>query len=88
MKHPEDHNIIDLYIECLDLEWTLKDYLVSTPLAKDWDIFQQIRLVKAPSHLVLNTYRDGTPTAPLGNILKYVTTFIVKVIFLISNLLF
>ena len=35
------------------------------------DIFNSIRLLRAPSNLALNVARDGAPTTSLGNLLLF-----------------
>jgi len=50
------------------------------------DTFYQNRLLKAPSSLALNTSREGTSTASLGNLCQCLTTLIVKNFFFISHL--
>jgi len=45
----------------------LTDQLVPPPPAMDRDTFHQTRVLKAPSDLALDTAREGTATAPLGN---------------------
>ena len=50
------------------------------------DIFNSIRLLRAPANLTLNTSRDGAPTSPLGNLFQCFTTLIVKNIFLVPSL--
>jgi len=52
------------------------------------DLFHQPRAVRAPSNLALNTAREGTATASLGNLGQGLTTLMVKNFFLISNLNF
>ncbi|KAK4811189.1 hypothetical protein QYF61_019820 [Mycteria americana] len=47
---------------------------------------EQIRLLKAPSNLALNTSNDGASTASLGNLFQFLTTLIINNFFLMSNL--
>jgi len=50
------------------------------------DIFNYIRLLRAPSNLTLNVCRDGASTTYLGNLCQCFTTLIVKIssLYLIS----
>ena len=50
------------------------------------DIFTQIRLLRAPSNLVLNVPKDGASTTSLGNLCQGFTTLSIKHFFLISSL--
>ncbi|KAK4827897.1 hypothetical protein QYF61_022320 [Mycteria americana] len=50
------------------------------------DIFNQSRLLRAPSNLTLKVSRDGASTTSLGNLCQCFTTFIIKNFFLISSL--
>jgi len=50
------------------------------------DIFHQLRLLRAPSSLALNTAREGEATASQGNLGQCFTILMVKNFFLISNL--
>jgi len=50
------------------------------------DIFHQIRLLRAPSNLALNTAREGAATASQGKLVQCFTTLMVKNFFLTSNL--
>ncbi|KAK4826030.1 hypothetical protein QYF61_003851 [Mycteria americana] len=58
----------------------------SNPRAVSRDIFNLIRLLRAPSNLTLNVSRDGASTTSLANLLQCFTTLIVKTFFLISSL--
>jgi len=49
-------------------------------------IFNQTRLLRAPSNLVLNVSRDGASTTSLGNPFQSFTTPTVKNFFLITSL--
>jgi len=64
----------------------LQDHLVPTPPAMSRDVFDQTRLLRAPSNLGLNTARERAATASLGNLFQCFTTLMVKNFFLISNL--
>ncbi|KAK4816767.1 hypothetical protein QYF61_022765 [Mycteria americana] len=50
------------------------------------DIFNWIRLLRAPSNLTLNVSRDEVSTASLGNLFQCFTTLIIKDFSLISSL--
>ena len=50
------------------------------------DIFNQTRLLRAPSNLAWNVSRDGASTTSLGNLCQCLTTLTVKNFFLISSL--
>jgi len=50
------------------------------------DTFHQTRLLKAPSSLALNTVREKTATAALGNLCQGLTTLRVKNFFITANL--
>jgi len=50
------------------------------------DIFNYIKLLRAPSKLTLNVSRVGASTTSLGKVFQCFTTLIVKYIFLISSL--
>jgi len=52
-------------IEWFGLEGTFKGHLVQPP-AVSRDIFNWIRLLRAPSNLALNVSRDGASTTSLG----------------------
>ncbi|KAK4811312.1 LOW QUALITY PROTEIN: hypothetical protein QYF61_024448 [Mycteria americana] len=58
----------------------------SNPPAMSRDIFNYIRLLRAPSNLTLNVSRDGASTTSLGNLFQCFTTLIVTNFFLISIL--
>jgi len=64
----------------------LTDHLCSNPSATGRDPFHQPRVLQAPYNLALNTAREGTATASLGNLFQCFTTLMVKNFFLISNL--
>jgi len=49
------------------------------------DTFHQIRLLKAPSNLALNTAREGVFTVSLGNVFEGLTALTAKNFFLIPN---
>lgn len=51
-----------------------------------WDIINFIMLFRILSKLVLNISRNGTFATPLGNLLKYFTTLIMKNFFFIASL--
>jgi len=42
------------------------------------DIFNYIRLLRAPSNPILNVSRDGASTIALGNVFQCLTTLITK----------
>ena len=50
------------------------------------DTYSWVRVLSAPSSLVLSVSRDEAPTASLGNLCQCLTTLIIKYFFLISNL--
>ena len=50
------------------------------------DFFNWIRLLRAPSNLAWNVFRDGASTTSLGNLCQCFTTLSVKNFFLISSL--
>ncbi|KAK4831204.1 hypothetical protein QYF61_016041 [Mycteria americana] len=58
----------------------------TTPPAMSRDIFNYIRLLRAPSNLALNVSRDGASTTSLGNLFHCFTTPTVKNFFLLSSL--
>ncbi|KAK4826482.1 hypothetical protein QYF61_009478 [Mycteria americana] len=58
----------------------------SNPPAMTRDIFNCIRLLRAPSNLTLNVSRDGASATSLGNLSQCLTTLIVKHFFLKSSL--
>jgi len=70
--------------ECFGLERTFRGHLVQPP-AMSRDIFNQTRLLRAPSNLTLNVSRDGALTTSLGNICQGFTTLMVKNFLLISS---
>ncbi|KAK4828550.1 hypothetical protein QYF61_027519 [Mycteria americana] len=61
-------------------------YLKSHHPAMSKDIFNSIRLLRAPSNLTLNVSRDGASTTSLGNMFQCFTTLILKNVVLISSL--
>jgi len=63
----------------------LKGHPVQTP-AESRDIFNQTRLLRAPSILDLNVSWDGASPTSLGNLCQDFTTLIVKNFFFISSL--
>jgi len=67
------------------LEGTFKGHLAQPP-AVSRDIFNQIRLLRAPSNLTLNISRDGAATTSLGSPFQCFTTLTVKNFFLTSSL--
>jgi len=69
-------------IEWFELEETVKGHLAQPP-AVSRDIFNQIKLLRAPSSLTLNISRDGASTASLGSPFQCFTTLTVKNFFLI-----
>ena len=58
----------------------------SNPPAVSRDIFNQTRLLRAPSNLAFIVSRDGAATTSLGNLGQGFTTLTVKNFFLISSL--
>ncbi|KAK4830254.1 hypothetical protein QYF61_009321 [Mycteria americana] len=50
------------------------------------DIFNYIRLLRAPSNLTFNVYRDVAPTKSLDKLFQCFTTVIIKKLFLTSTL--
>jgi len=50
------------------------------------DVFNWIRVLRAPSNLALNISRDRASTTSLGNLCQCFITLIVKNFFLISSL--
>jgi len=70
----KDHIITEWF----GLEETFKDHIVPTSLAMGRDRFHWIRLLKTPSNLILNTFKDGASTASLGNLFLCLTTLTVK----------
>ncbi|KAK4814468.1 hypothetical protein QYF61_018986 [Mycteria americana] len=73
-------------IECCELEGTFTGHLVQLPCKSREDIFNKIRLLRAPSNLTLNVSRDGASTTSLGNLFQCLTTLMVKNFFLKSSL--
>lgn len=57
----------------------------NTP-ATSRDIFHQIRWLRTPSNLTVHISRDGALIIPVGNLFQFITTLIVKNLFLISSL--
>lgn len=49
-------------------------------------IFLYIRLLKAPSNLILNTSKDGASTHSLGNLFQGLNTLTINNFFLVPNL--
>jgi len=73
-------------MECFGLEGTFRGHLARPP-AVSRDIFNYIRLLRAPSNLALNfVSRDGVSATSLGNLVRCVTTLVVKNFFLIYSL--
>ena len=66
------HSCILKVIEWLGLEKTLKIIELQPPAVGRVAI-HEIRLPGAPANLVLNTSRDGAPTALLGNLFQCLT---------------
>ena len=64
-------------IEWFGLEGTLQ-IISFQPPAMGRDTFHQTRLLKAPSHLALNTAREWAATASLDNLCQCLTTVLVK----------
>ena len=66
----------------------LKTHPVPTPpaMGRDRDRLHYTRLLKTPLNLDLNSSREGSSTAPLGNLCQDLTTFIAKNFFLKSNI--
>lgn len=56
------------------------------PPAVDRNIFHEIKLLKCPSNLNLNTSSDGTSATSQGNLFHCLTTLIVNILFRIANL--
>jgi len=50
------------------------------------DLFDQLRVLRAPCSVALNSARERTATTSLGNLGQDLTTLMVKNFFLISNL--
>jgi len=50
------------------------------------DLFNQVRLLRAPSNLTLNVSMDGASATSLGSLFQCFTTLIVKDFFVVSNL--
>jgi len=71
--------------EWFGLEGTIRSSGSNSP-AKSRGIFQETRLLRAPSNLALNTAREGAATTPLGSLCQCFTTLMVKNFILISNL--
>ena len=65
-------------IERLGLGGTFRGHLAQPPAASR-DIFNQTRLLRAPSNLAWNVSRDGAPTTSLGNLHQGFITLIVKI---------
>ena len=59
---------------------------LAQPPAVSGDIFNQTRLLRAPSSLALNVSRDGASTTSLGNLSQCFTTLTVKNFSLTSSL--
>jgi len=74
-ERSEKHNIT----ECFGLEGTFRGHLAH-PLAASKDIFNQTRLLRAPSNLALNVSRDGASTTSLGSLFQCLTTLIKKLL--------
>jgi len=72
-------------IEQFGLERTFRGHLAQSP-AVSRDIFNFIRLLRAPSSLALNVSRDGALTTSLGNLCQGFTILTVKNFFFISSL--
>jgi len=49
------------------------------------DLYNKIRLLKAPSNLTLNVSRDGASVTTLANLFQCFTTIIMKKFYLLSN---
>jgi len=60
----------------------LKDHLGPTPPAMGRDTFHQVRLLRAPSNLALNTTRKGSSTTSPGYLGQGLTTLRAKNFFL------
>ena len=56
----------------------LKDHPVQTSPAMGRDTFHSTRLLKAPSTLALNTFREGAAIASVHNLFQCLTTLTVK----------
>ena len=67
------------------LEGTFRGHLVQPP-AVSRDIFNQTRLLRAPSNLTWNVSRDAASTTSLGNLCQGSATLIIKNFFLLSSL--
>ena len=67
--------------EWFGLEGTFGGHLAQLP-AMSRDVFNWVRLLRAPSNLTLNVLRDGASTTSLGNLCQCFTTCIVKNFFL------
>jgi len=72
-------------IEWFGWEGTFRGHLAQPP-AVSRDIFNQTRLLRAPSNLALNVSRDGASTTSPGNLYQRFTTLTVNNFFLISSL--
>jgi len=83
--HISERSIYHRIIEHFGVEATFKGHPVPTPPAVSRDIFNQTRLLRAPSSLTLNVSTDGTSTTSLGNLCQGFTTFSVKNFFLLSS---
>jgi len=66
------------------LEGTFQGHPVQPPCTEQ-GIFNQIRLLRAPSNLTLNVSRDGASTTSMGNPCQGLTILIVKNVFPISS---
>ena len=69
------------------LAGTFQGHLVQHPPPLHRDIFNRIRLLRAPSSLALHASRDGASTTSRGNLGQGLTTLIVKNFFLLSSLI-
>jgi len=71
--------------ECFGLGGTFRGHPAQPP-AVSRDIFNWVRLLRAPSNLAWNVSRDGASTTSLGNLGQCLTTLTAKKFFLISGL--
>jgi len=71
--------------ESFELEGSLKGHLVQLP-GNEQGHLQLHQVLRAPSSLTLSVSKGWDTTTSLGNPFQYLTTFIVKSYFLISNL--
>ena len=60
-----------IIIECFGLEGTFRGHLAQSPCSDSRDIFNYIRLLRAPSNLAFNISRDGASTTSLGNLFHH-----------------